>query len=102
MNGISAPINKFFDPTKGEVTLYLEKNLSQSVMPALSLEIISQTNWFPIFRRHFTPFSKTITLLHNNLTKWEKERRQILLSLGDRVFINILIKPTHCNVQILI
>ena len=86
MNGISSPIHKFFDPAKGEVTLYLEKNISQSVMPALSLEIISQTNWFPIFRRYFSPFSKTITLLHGNLTKWEKERRQILLSLGDRVF----------------
>lgn len=76
----------FFDPVKGEVTVYLDTSLDRSVFPTLSARIVSETNWFPLFRRLFHPLSQSLVRVHSANLTFEKERRRFFLSLGDRIF----------------
>jgi KH/beta-lactamase-domain protein len=84
----------YFDPVKGEVILYLEETLEPILFPEISVKIVSNTRWFPVFRKHFEPFSKTLVGIYSANSYYEKERRRFLLGLGDRIFRKPL-KPSR-------
>ncbi|MFQ5712076.1 MAG: beta-CASP ribonuclease aCPSF1 [Candidatus Geothermarchaeales archaeon] len=76
----------FFDPVKGEVILYLIEPLDPSITPEVSFKIVSQTRWFPLFKRCLSPLSKTLAKVYSVNSYFEKERRGFYLSLGNRIF----------------
>ncbi len=91
----------YFDPVKGEVTLYLEETLDPTLFPELSVRIVSKTKWFPIFKKHFEPFSKTLIGIYSANSYYERERRKFLLNLGDRIFRQPLNPSRDISITIL-
>ena len=91
----------FFDKASGEVHVYVEPYPSQKELTELSLRIIAETKWFPVFKRYSPPLSRTVDFVYNVLSVFHVERKKFLTSLGNRIFREALNPSKDIRIRVL-
>lgn len=94
-------IEFYFDDTKGEVYVFIDKPFPSKRLAELSSHVIEKTKWFPIFKRYFPPSSKTIKTIFSVYSQTRGERRVFLTDLGNRIFREAVNPSKDIQVKVL-